>query len=177
MKATGRTLTLRGTASNIPGNGVYTNFNILEYANVLDINKAWRVRWFEVLPTNLKAQTDCRFTVKSILATDDIVSSGPEQIFEDNRQIGWNNDQYLVGRDGAQQQTSSAQGFTASKIIIDPDHIIQRRLDINIAVAGAIAAEAEKYKVNYIVYLEEFQITANEAIISNIKSVAQDVDN
>ena len=65
----------------------------------------------------------------------------------------------------------------ASKIIIDPDHIIQRRLDINLKVLGANAAEAELYRINYIVYLEEVTLSANEAIISNIKSVAQDVDN
>lgn len=177
MKLTGRNLTLRGTVDRVPGNGAYTPYTILDYANVLDINKAWRVRWFEVLPTNLKNQVDCNTSVNAILATDTIGSSGPEQIFEDNRQIAWSKDRYLCGRDGAQQTASLAQSFANSKIIIDPDHIIQRRLDINIAIFGAVSAENQLYRVNYIVYLEEVSLSANEAIISNIKSVAQDVDN
>tara|TARA_B100000530_G_C15919661_1_gene472654 strand:+ start:1285 stop:1818 length:534 start_codon:yes stop_codon:yes gene_type:complete len=177
MKFTGNNLTLRGTASDIPANGSYKNFTILDYANVLDINKGWRVRWIEILPTTLKGQSDTRLSIDSILATDDIGSSGPDQVFEDNRQIGWTKDHYLIGKDGAQQIANDVQGYLASKIIIDPDHIIQRRLDINLKVLGANAAEAELYRINYIVYLEEVTLSANEAIISNIKSVAQDVDN
>lgn len=43
MKFTGKTLTLRGTAEQLTWDSWNTK-NILDYANVLDINKAWRVR-------------------------------------------------------------------------------------------------------------------------------------
>ena len=48
MKLTGRTLTLRGTMEPFLANGDYHSENILDYANVLDISKAWRLRWCEV---------------------------------------------------------------------------------------------------------------------------------
>ncbi|GAG63482.1 unnamed protein product, partial [marine sediment metagenome] len=56
------------------------------------------------------------------------------------------------------------------------DHVIQNRLDISAAVKGNNTVESlTGYTLNYIVNLEEIDITPTESIVYNIKSKAQDL--
>ncbi len=177
MKFTGKSLTLRGELTVGALNNSYFTKTILDYSNVLDIEKGWRVRWIEIMPQPIKGVLGARIGINGILATDDIVSSGPTQKFTDNRQIGWTSDTYIYGDVGGSGVASLSQSIDGYTRIIDPDHIIQRRLDLSLSIGTAFAAEAETAVVNYIIYLEEVKITPVEAVISNIKSVAQDIDN
>ena len=173
MKRTGKTLTLRGTMEQLTWD-TYNTDNILDYANVLDINKAWKVRWFEVwlsTPIGVLApgsRTD--ISLDSILDTE--VVANPNNRADDNRQIAWSNQAYTLGRAPA----TKATGIIGQQIVIDPDHIIQKELNINILPAGDSVVEGTLLDVNYIVYLEEYQITANESIVSTIKQSAQSLN-
>jgi len=57
-----------------------------------------------------------------------------------------------------------------------PDHIIQNKLTISAYSGGSSGVEGlDGYTLNYIVYLEEYDITPSESIIYNIKGKAQDL--
>ena len=57
-----------------------------------------------------------------------------------------------------------------------PDHIIQNKLTIGAYAGGSSAIEGlTGYSLNYIVNLEEWDITPIESIVFNIKSKAQDL--
>ena len=61
-----------------------------------------------------------------------------------------------------------------------PDHIIQNKLIIGYTAVGpqaVVEAAQNKYELNYIVELEEWDITPVESIFHNIKSKAQDLSN
>ena len=60
--------------------------------------------------------------------------------------------------------------------MIDPEHIIQKELNINFLPLGDSVIEGTLVDVNFIVYLEEIQITANESIVSTIKQSAQSLN-
>ena len=58
------------------------------------------------------------------------------------------------------------------------DHVIQNRLDISASARGSQTVEGlTGYTLNYIVNLEEVDITPTESIVYNIKSKAQDLQN
>ena len=173
MKATGKTLTLRGTYVNADWDSWNTK-NILDYANVLDINKAWRVRWVETwlsTPVGLLAagsRTDMSIT--TMLDTEAVAN--PVNRADDNRQIAWGSQAYTLGRGPASKTT----GFIGNQVVIDPDHIVQKELNINFLPAGDSVVEGVTLDINFIVYLEEIQITANESIVSTIKQSAQSLN-
>jgi len=174
MKMTGKTLTLRGTMDSASMNGDFIVENILDYANVLDISKAWRLRWFEVWPFRLVGTPGFAkdaISIETVLLTDSV---GPPDYnrADDNRQIAWGNQSYY----GGHQTTSTSSGFVAGQNIVDPDHIIQKRLDIAFRSLCSSASENSAIDINYIVYLEEVEITANESIISTIKGSGQNIE-
>lgn len=173
MKATGKTLTLRGTMVAADWDNWNTK-NILDYANVLDINKAWRVRWVETwmsTPIGLIAagsRTD--FSITTMLDTESVVN--PVNRADDNRQIAWGSQTYSLGRAPA----SKCTGIIGNQVVIDPDHIVQKELNINFLPLGDAVIEGVEIDINFIVYLEEIQITANESIVSTIKQSAQSLN-
>ena len=58
-----------------------------------------------------------------------------------------------------------------------PEHLVQNKLTISAQGTGANAQieGLDGYTLNYIVYLEEYDITPDESIIFNIKGKAQNV--
>lgn len=174
MKRTGKTLTLRGTTEGFRGVDWYSE-NILDYANVLDINKAWKIRWFEVWPVDSLSLSSTgsgyEISLDSILSTE--LPANNRNRSDDNREIAWSNQCYSMGGKAA---GANAQGILGQQVVIDPDHIIQKELNISFRVLGGTVFENIDMKANFIVYLEEYQITANESIVSTIKQSAQSLN-
>ena len=173
MKATGKTLTLRGTTGEFTGVDWYVE-NILDYANVLDINKAWKLKWFEVWPTESLSLsvtgTGYETSLESVLSTE---THPTYNIAEDNREIAWSNQAYTMG---GKAVGSNAMGILGRQVVVDPDHLIQKELNISFRFYGGTSFEDEPIKLNFIVYLEEYQITPNESIVSTIKQSAQSLN-
>lgn len=173
MKFTGKTLTLRGTLEQADWDNWNTK-NILDYANVLDINKAWRVRWVETWLSTplgiLAAGSRTDISITTMLDTEAVAN--PVNRADDNRQIAWGSQSYTMGRAPASKTT----GILGNQVVIDPDHIIQKELNINFLPAGDSVVEGTLVDINFIVYLEEIQITANESIVSTIKQSAQSLN-
>jgi hypothetical protein len=174
MKPTGRTMTLRGQIQDAEFD-TWNTKNILDYANVLDISKAWRVQyymaWLGSYPSRDNPGTGVEWAIHGFLSTDDLTVY--ESNADDNRQIGWSNQAY---NSGGKTAGAYADGLMNESYIIDPDHIVQKRLDINFLPFGGSDFEALFVDINFIVYLEEVQITPNESIISTIKQSAQNID-
>lgn len=176
MKSTGKTLTLRGTTESF--NVGSTDFhleNILDYSNVLDINRAWKIRWFEVWPVglNLGAVMGRDYvSIESILTTEAMPIAERLNRADDNRMIAWSNTYYGGGGD----PTSKSAGPYGTQIVVDPDHVIQKELNIMFRLLGNSSFEAEEREMNYIVYLEEVDITPTESIMFTIKQSAQSLN-
>lgn len=176
MKSTGKTLTLRGTTALFNTTSDFYLENILDYANVLDIEKGWKIRWFEVWPVGLNlAATKGRQmgSIESILTTDSIPIAQRLNRADDNRMIAWSN----AGYDFGSEPTSKDTGIKGSQIVIDPDHVIQKELNIMFRILGSNTMEGETHQMNYIVYLEEVKLTPSESIVSTIKQSAQNLEN
>jgi len=175
MKATGRTLTLRGTTEPFLCTSDWYSENILDYANVLDITKAWRLRWFEVWPVDslslASAGSGQETALESVISTE-----LPDPFFnraDDNRLIAWSNQSYSLG---GKSIGANSMGITGHQVVIDPDHIIQKELNITFRMLGGSAFEDATTMANYIVYLEEYEITPTESIVSTIKQSAQSLN-
>lgn len=174
MKKTGRTLTLRGKIKDCRFDE-WTTKNILDYANVLDITKAWRLvyymHWLGDYPSRDSPGSGIEWSLNGMVSTDDLVVVSSDGT--DNRQIAWSNQLYSAG---GKIGGAYSDGLMNEQYIIDPDHIIQKQLDINFLPQGGTTFESLFVDVNYIVYLEEVQVTANESIISTIKQSAQNLE-
>lgn len=178
MKKTKRGKTLRGKHT-FPISSKFDFDTILEYSNVLDIGMGWKVRDFEVLldNPNLGSQFVREFlSLESMLTTDELdtgwAGGDPRQDFSDNRQIAWGNQLYNMGL----SPTATVSGLEQSRDIIDPDHIVQNELNIGFRIgADPAVVEGVEVTVNWIVYLDEYNITPSESIVFNIKQTAQDI--
>ena len=174
MKSTGKTLTLRGTTDEFRGVDWYSE-NILDYANVLDISKAWRVRWFEVWPVDslslAVSGSGLETSLEALLSVE--LPAPVQNRADDNRLIAWSNQSY---HQGGKTVGANGQGILGHQVVIDPDHIIQKELNISFRFLGGSNFENTPIKVNYIIYLEEMQITPSESIISTIKTSAQSMN-
>jgi hypothetical protein len=174
MKKTGRTLTLRGKIKDCRFDE-WTTKNILDYANVLDINKAWRLvyymHWLADYPSRDSPGLGQEYSINGMVSTDDLVVVNSDAA--DNRQIAWSNQLFSTGGKTA---GAYSDGMFNEQYVIDPDHIIQKQLDINFLPQGGTGMENLFVDINYIVYLEEVQVTANESIISTIKQSAQNLE-
>jgi len=64
-----------------------------------------------------------------------------------------------------------------SEYFMHPDHLVQNKLTISAQGTGgnSVIEGLTGYTLNYIVYLEEYDITPSESIIFNIKGKAQDL--
>jgi len=175
MKSTGRTLTLRGTMEPFKGNGDFHSENILDYSNVLDISKAWKLRycqvWFVDSPTRTTYMGGQENSLAIVLSTE--LPAPVQNRADDNRLIAWINQCYSAG---GKVTGANGHGMLNEQVVIDPDHIIQKELNISMQYLSGTAGENTDVEVNYIVYLEEVQITPTESIISTIKQSAQSLN-
>ena len=186
MKGTGRTMTLTGTMPpRLFGAPLDRDpHTIFEYSNVLDITKAWKVKdfkvWIKEAPNFLGMTEPTQCGVEVQLSSDQIIGAANFNDAGDNRAVGWGNLSYFFG-DG--QYKPATIGFSgATKMLMNseywmmPDHIIQNRLILACGVSGSSALESmTAFTLNYIVELEEIEISPSESIVFNIKSQAQDV--
>ena len=188
MKRTNRTMTLSGMMEGGQMGGDMHRFTkvILEYSNVLDINRAWRVKDFKFwLASNVNEigfTDDAIFNLDVQLSTDEMTGPIRDGYWNagDNRAIGWGFKTY-----SAYNYPYKHAGYTPAGIccrfteeILTEDHIIQNYLQIAASVkGGGVGTENKPYNVNYIVELEEWDITPVESIVFNIKSKAQDIEN
>ena len=66
---------------------------ILEYANVLDLNKAWKVKdfrcWLQGSCAEMGINKEAATGLDVQLSTDDIPNAGDWNNAEENRAIGW----------------------------------------------------------------------------------------
>jgi hypothetical protein len=187
VKKTGKTLTLSGQMDKRLFNQQLFRSpkTILEYANVLDLNKAWKVKdfrcWVQETGLELGSITEnATFGLDVQLSTDDIPNSGDWNNAEENRAIGWGTLSYALSDTyaGKTQAFSGVQRMLLhSEYWMHPDHLIQNKLTISAQSTGAnsVIEGLDGYTLNYIVYLEEYDITATESIVFNIKGKAQNV--
>ena len=177
MKLTGKTLTLRGTTELFNTTSDFYLENILDYANVLDINKEGKVGWCEGGFVNAPgldgSASDQNNTLEAVLATEDIGVNKFQNRADDNRLITWIMQLYSMGRKAV---GSNSQGLINAQVVVDPDHIIQKELNIFFRYMGGSAFENQKVRINYIIYLEEMEISPTESIISTIKQSAQSLN-
>jgi len=184
MKETRKRLTLRGSIDVTVNAGFTVNGTpILEYANVLDLKKAWKVEGYAVWPVDWRGGVGGykgHAMLESFLATDrNIVDTAYVEIVnnaEDNRQFAWGNT--LVNLDyGSKSLTTAGQSVENEHYWIDPDHLIQDELNIYVSAGSGDDYEGQVKKINYIVYLREVEITPAESIVQNIKGKSQDLSN
>ena len=137
----GKLRTLRGQIEVVGGVGKKN----LIVADGL-VNYGLKVLSFSVWPsTNLPASNKWY----SILSLDTIIAAD-EMDSSDNRQFGWN---YLD------------HGYSAERSIIDPDHIVNRDLSLNIVGASTT--------YNYLIKAQVVELTDDEAIVTIIKETSQ----
>jgi|TARA_B110000263_G_C15294604_1_gene504975 hypothetical protein len=183
MKDTKKTMVLAGTEYQIQFNRAMTPFNILEYSNVLDITRAWKVKtfecWLSCKYSDMAINTDVLLDLRFALATDDVPDPADYWRAGDNRIIGFKEVAYNM-----QERTYKGAAYTGAptqninvETYMKPDHIIQTRLDIATQGTSSDFLEYSYYDFNYIIELEEVTITPNESIIFNIKGRAQDLAN
>jgi len=110
------------------------------------INYGLKIESFNIWPSvNLSAASK----YFGILSLDTIIASS-EMNAGDNRQIGWSILQH---------------GYGNPQLIIDPDHIVNRDLALNITATDAT--------YNYLIEARVVELTDDEAIITIIKETSQ----
>lgn len=186
MKRTGKLMTLSGQMpKRLFDEPLFRNpHTVLEYSNVLDINRAWRVLDFRCWIQ--EDVSDLGFTEAGLLSfdvqlnTDEILNPVAFNNAGDNRAVGFGNMLYSVS-DGMYKPgfafTGGTRGIMNQEYFIHPDRIVQNKLILCATGDGAQALTENKpgYTMNYMIYLEEVDITPTESIVYNIKSKAQDI--
>ncbi|GAI75920.1 unnamed protein product [marine sediment metagenome] len=182
MKETKTRLTLRGSFDTVV-NGGFPNdpITILEYANVLDLKKAWKVEGYAVWPVNFRSGVNgatVTASLETFLSTDrniiDATNVPIQNNAIDNRQIAWGSTLINLGA-GDKAMSLQNQAIQNESFHIDPDHLIQDELNLYLRSASSSDFEGVVRRINYIVYLIEVEITPNESIIQNIKGKGQDL--
>ena len=124
------------------------------------INIGYRIVAFDVWPANMDGATN--YNYNSIL-TMQTLGAPVEMDASDNRQIGWSfaqNPAVAIGP-GTVGTGPMYQTF------VDPDHVVVRDLFIQTSGTDSL--------YNYLVILEKFDLTDDEAIINIIKETSQSV--
>jgi len=182
MKQTSREMTLRGTFEQ-QVNRQFVPHNIFEYSNVLDLSKAWKIKGYAVWPQGWRQDFGAQSTTQSasietFLATDSNIFDNPPVMIqnspEDNRQIAWGNTIVNLGS-GDKSMSLKNQGVSQEHYWIDPNHVIQDLLNLYIRIGCSSDYEGLVKRFNYIVWMEEVEITDTESIIFNIKGKSQDL--
>lgn len=185
MKDTSKTMTLAGTIYQTQFNRSMLNETILEYTNVLDIGRAWKVKSFDCwIASDVDSMVfvqNCLIDFRFSLATDEVGNAADYWKAGDNRLIGFKEVAYACAEDyykpiaaysGAPTQNLNVETY------MKPNHIIQNRLDIAFSGTGSHSIhESAYFDFNYIIELEEVTVTPTESIVFNIKSAAQDLEN
>lgn len=185
MKITGKTLTLSGQLPLRPfQQGLFRDpHTILEYANVLDISKAWRVKdfrcWIQGTALEMGLGKEAAIAMDVQLSTDDIPNGPDWNNAGENRAVGWGTLSYWITQANLKPSSTiagMARMLMNSEYWVLPDHVVQNKLTISASAPGSSDLEASTgYILNYIVNLEELDITPIESIVYNIKSKAQDL--
>jgi hypothetical protein len=180
MKDNQGTMVLSGVLEDVVYGEFITNVKtILEYSNVLDITKAWRVKdfkvWLKSTPEEIGIANWGNMAIRCQLNTDDL---GRESWWNagDNRAIAFMEVSYGLNSYNDKQSFGqpTPPNFRNSDYYMQPDHIIQNRLDIAASVMFP-ESSGMPVELNYIIYLEEVNISPIESIVFNIKSKAQDL--
>jgi len=173
-----RLLSFRGLITS-PDNAITGNQNIFTYQSP-DLTRAWKVKSFILFPKDIRAggKSDGQFMVCASLATDEIELGQFAEICDvsDNRQIGWIQRGYNMRDAPVSDFIAGPTGLSDSFAIVDPDHIVNRNLYINMYTTSDDSQAASR-DYNYLLVLEEVKITENEAILQIVKGVAQDIRN
>jgi len=177
MKDMKSNMTLRGNVEMTEGAG-YQLHNIFEYANVLDIGKGWKIDGYRVWIQDYRLDTQSNdlatASVETFLSTDININGTMQGNCQDNRQIAWGN--YTLGHGaGDKVATTRVQGCRDEFIWLDPDHLIQDQLNLWTRFGASSVIEGQTRRLNYIVYMRQYEVTPTESIIQNIKSKAQDL--
>lgn len=174
-----RILTFRGSF-DVADNSISQNNKIFSY-EAADLTRAWKVKEFYVWPETLRADTgavDGQFIAAASLATDRIKPAGFDGwcSVDDNRQIGWMQKGWNMRDSPVSDFISSPTGLHDMKAILDPDHVINRHLYVNLYTTSDSSTSPSR-RWNYLVVLEPKIINENEAILQMVKGVAQNIDN
>ena len=123
---------------------------------------------------------DAIFNLDVQLSTDNMTGPVREGYWNagDNRAIGWGFKTYT-----AYNYPYKHSGYTPAGLccrfteeILQPNHIIQNFLQIAASIkGGGVGTENFPFNVNYVIELEEWDITPIESIVFNIKGKAQDI--
>ena len=177
-------LSLRGTLNvtldALEGAGAAKNpHQIFSYEDN-DLTRGWKIVeayvWAASVQADFGANTG-QFLMQTVLHTDTGLNMrhfGKWGAF-DNRIIGWNNTTFQE-RAGDFPSNNASSFSTASKMIIDPDHVISRDLYISLQ-SQSDGGGSPEMEWNYLVIMEPKKMDPKETILSIIKSVAQDVSN
>ena len=184
MKDTDKTMTLAGTIEGIQFNRAMLNTTILEYTNVLDISRAWKVKsfscWMASKWDDMSLAADALLDLRFSLATDAVAVPADYWKAGDNRIIGFKEVAYNMS-ENLYKAPAGYTGAPAQNVNVEtymkPNHIIQNRLDIAYGGRGSFVVESSYFDFNYIIELEEVTVTPTESIVFNIKSAAQDLEN
>ena len=176
-----RELTLRGTipitldALSDTGNP----HRIFSYEDN-DLTKGWRIKEAYVWCSTVRADFGDdlgQFLMQTALHTDsglDMADWGQWGAF-DNRIIGWSN-QSFNERAGNFLSNVGSSFSTATRMIVDPNHVVARDLFLSFQ-SRSDGADAPVLDWSYMIVLEPMKMNPSETILSIIKSVAQDIDN
>jgi hypothetical protein len=110
------------------------------------INYGLKIESFRIWPSVNLATTSKFISILSL----DTINAAAVMDAGDNRQIGWN---YID------------HGYGTERIIIDPDHIVNRDLALNITGTNAT--------YNYLIECRVVELTDDEAIVTIIKETSQ----
>lgn len=172
-------LSFRGTITSAD-NARTLNQRIFTYQSP-DLSRAWKIESFYLWPKSVRGETgtgDGQFMVNASLATDNLGSVSFEDIMDvtDNRQIGWIARGYNRRQSAVADFLTGISGIEDSKALLDPDHIVNRSLFINMyTTSDSTSSPTREY--NYLLILKEIKVTENEAILQIVKGVAQDIRN
>ena len=110
------------------------------------VNLGLKIKSFRVWPTTNLPTSNKWYSILSL----DVINSLAEMEASDNRQFAWN---YLD------------HGYSSERSIIDPDHIVNRDLFLNIIGASTT--------YNYLIEAQVVELSDDEAIITIIKETSQ----
>lgn len=157
MKRSSRVRTLRGTITVDAGAQAKRDL-ILDDGR---INVGYKVTGFHFWQSDMIGASNAGGAQATLLMSADATYSLSEA--EDNREIAW-------------AAYNTGTGFSIDYYtLIDPDHVVVRDLVITIPQNSIQGANTVRY--NYLINLDEYEISDQEAIISIIKEESQDVDN
>ena len=171
-----KTLSLRGTVS-IADKAYLNNHRVFQY-EFNDLTNGWIVDYCYVWCSSPKGTVsgDGQGTFQSALATDTIPNGTVVFNANDNRFIGWliqGANLRATGGFASFQGSSFAQG---TRMTVDEDHVVNRDLYLNF-YSITDPTNAPEREWSYLIGLRPVKLTPAEAVLSMVKSVAQDVDN